>query len=213
MSETFLLDQRSLTLCEEFVSVDESVQKACDEALLAGMDALSRGATAALTFAAQAIDARNIVEIGTGNGESGLAFFSAMGSEGMLTTIDTRPDRQDRARQAFKEVGIAPRQVRLIPGNPLEILNNLRDSAYDIVFINGDKLEYVEHLAQAERLLRPRGLVIINDALWHNLVADPRDESDESVIIRETLESMRSNEAFTPLLIPLGEGLLFAVRN
>ena len=93
------------------------------------------------------------------------------------------------------------------------MLNNLRDSAYDLVFINGDKLEYVEYFAQAQRLLRPGGLIVINDALWHNKIADPSNEDDETVIIREALQSVTDTENLTTALLPVGDGLLVAVSG
>ena len=95
----------------------------------------------------------------------------------------------------------------------LDVLPKLRDNAYDGVFIDGDKLEYVEYVAQALRLLRRGGVVVLNDALWHNLTADPRNEDDETVIIREGLQSILDLEEFVPLLIPLGDGLLAAVKS
>ena len=91
------------------------------------------------------------------------------------------------------------------------MLNNLRDGAYDIVFINGDKLEYAEYLDQALRLLRPGGLVILNEVLWRNKVADPSDEEDEALIIRETLTAAIENEGLMSALLPVGEGLFVAV--
>ncbi len=89
----------------------------------------------------------------------------------------------------------------------------LRDGAYDIVFINGDKLEYVEYVASALRLLRHGGLLIVNDVLWNNHVADPEDESDESIIIREALEAVTASESYTQALLPVGNGLLVAVKD
>ena len=89
----------------------------------------------------------------------------------------------------------------------------LRDGAYDIVFVNGDKLEYVEYVAGALRLLRHGGLLIVNDALWHNLVADEADEADETIIIREALDAVTASESYTQALLPVGNGLLVAVKD
>lgn len=173
----------------------------------------SVGVCTTLTFLARMTRANAVIEIGTGTGTTGLAFFEGMSESGMLTTIDTQADLQFSAREAFKKQGIEPRRVRLISGLVLNVLNNLRAKAYDIVFINGNKLEYVEYLDQAERLLRPGGLVILNDCLWHNLVADPEDESDETLIIREALESLTNSDSFTHLMLPVGEGLAIGLKK
>ena len=68
-------------------------------------------------------------------------------------------------------------------------------------------------MASALRLLRHGGLLIINDALWRNLVADPEDESDEAIIIREALEAVSASESYTQALLPVGDGLLVAVKD
>lgn len=191
----------------------EAVREAREQAVVLQAPAISGGTAAVLTLLSRAIRANAVVEVGTGTGESGLAFFEGMGAEGVLTSIDSQAQWQLEARKAFLAQSIPTRRFRLIPGSPLDILNNLRDGAYDIVFINGDKLEFVEYLAQALRLLRHGGLVILNNALWRNEVADPANEDDETVIIREALQSVLDTEEFTSALVPLGEGILVAVRQ
>ncbi|MBI5028609.1 MAG: class I SAM-dependent methyltransferase, partial [Actinobacteria bacterium] len=116
------------------------------------------------------------------------------------------------AREVLTAEGIPSRRVRLIAGQALSVLPKLTDGAYDIVFIDGDPLEYVEYVAQAQRLLRSGGLLAVHHALWRGLVADERNDEDEPLIIREALEVVLGDEAFTPALLPLGDGLLVAVR-
>ena len=213
MSEAFLLDQRSLGYAEDYVPAPDHVRAAREDALSADVPAPSNGVTTAPTFLAKTLNAKAVVEIGTGTGATGLALFEGMSPQGVLTSIDPEVGWQLAAKQAFRDHQITSQRFRLIAGRPLEVLNNLRDTAYDLVLVNAEKLEYVEHVAQAERLLRPGGVLILNDALWHGLVADPADESDESVIIREALEAVNQSEVFTPCLLPLGEGLLVAVKH
>lgn len=207
-----VLDARSLAFAEDFIVCSDAVRAAREQAVVLQAPAVSGGTAAVLTLLARALQASAVVEVGTGTGESGLAFFEGMRAEGVLTSIDSRAQWQLEARRAFLAQSIPTRRFRLIPGNPLDILNNLRDGAYDIVFINGDKLEFVEYLAQALRLLRSGGLVILNNALWRNRIADPANEDDETVIIREALQSVLDTEEFTSALLPLGDGLLVAVR-
>lgn len=208
-----VLDARSLAFAEDFIVSSEAVREAREQAVVLQAPAISGGTAAVLTLLSRAIRANAVVEVGTGTGESGLAFFEGMGAEGVLTSIDSQAQWQLEARKAFLAQSIPTRRFRLIPGSPLDILNNLRDGAYDIVFINGDKLEFVEYLAQALRLLRHGGLVVLNNALWRNEVADPANEDDETVIIREALQSVLDTEEFTSALVPLGEGILVAVRQ
>ncbi|MDR1354940.1 MAG: class I SAM-dependent methyltransferase [Propionibacteriaceae bacterium] len=208
-----LLDTESLSLAENYACLPDALRLARENTLLGGDETLSNGACATLTFLAKALDAKAVVEIGTGTGVTGLALFAGMNPAGILTTIDSEADWQLEAREAFLAADITARRFRTIAGVVLDVLPKLSDGVYDLVFVNGDKLEYVEYVAQAVRLLRPGGVLLINDALWHNLVADPRNEDDETVIMREALQAVQELGDFTPLLIPLGSGLLAAVRG
>lgn len=212
MSDLFVLDTRSVAYAEDFVPAPDQVRAARENAVAAGAPAPSNGVTTALSFLARALDARAVVEIGTGTGATGLALFGGMNPAGILTSIDSEVDWQLDAKQAFRDHQIASQRYRLIAGNPLDVLNNLRDAAYDIVLVNSGKLEYVEYVDQALRLLRSGGILLLNDALWQGLVADPDDDSDESVIIREALDAVNASDDLTPLLLPLGHGLLAAVK-
>lgn len=206
------LDARSVGFAEDFVGPDEHLRAARESSLEMGIETLSNGAASALRFLATLTQAKAVVEVGTGTGTSGMAMFEGMAADGVITSIDTEVDRQALARETFTKAGIPNRRIRLIAGLPLDVLPKLRDGAYDMVFVNGDKLEYVEYVAQALRLLRHGGVMVLNDALWRNLVADPDNEDDETVIIREALASVTETEEFTPLMLPLGDGLLAAVK-
>ena len=198
---------------EDFVPLDDAISRSRQAAAGMGLEAPSAGTVSVLRLVARMVQAHAVVEIGTGAGATGLALFEGMDAAGVLTSIDTEPERQSAARQAFASAGLKPQRFRLISGSPLDVLPKLRDGAYDLVLVNGDKLEYVEYLAQALRLLRHGGVVVMNDALWHNLVADEGNDDDETLIIREALQSVQDTEEFTSALLPVGNGLLVAVKG
>jgi len=203
------LDAESLDLAENYTYCPEPVRRARETAITT----LGNGTCAVLTFVAAALDARMVVEIGTRAGVTGLAMFAGMSPDGVLTSIDFDTDGQNTARERFTEAHVSPNRYRLISGVALDVLPKLRDAAYDIVLISGDKLEYVEYVAQAVRLLRPGGALLMIDALLDNKVADPRNEDDEAIIIREALEVVRQDDAFTSVLVPLGNGVLAAINR
>lgn len=197
---------------EDYVPVSDAVRSARDEAIVAGQVPVSPGVVATLTTLVRAMGAKSVVEVGTQYGASGVTFLEAMGGEGIMTSIDAEADNQLVARKVFTDAGFASSRFRLIAGTPIEVLPKLRDAAYDIVFVNGDKLEYVEYVAAAARLLRPGGLLIVHDALWFNQVPDSEDESDETIIIREALEAVTASEEYTQAMLPVGNGLLLASK-
>ncbi|GAA4897119.1 O-methyltransferase [Tessaracoccus lubricantis] len=203
----------SWTFAEDYVSPSDAVAQARDEATVSGMTPVTTGEAAALKVLTKAIGAKHVVEIGTLMGATGLTFLEAMERDGILTSIDVEADNQIPAREFFQKAGFPTSRFRLIAGSPIEVMPKLRDGAYDIVYVAGDKLEYVEYVAGALRLLRHGGLLIVRDVLWHNKVADESDESDEAIIIREALEAVNQSESYTQALLPVGNGLLVAVKD
>lgn len=168
---------------------------------------------ATLRFLAAAIGARAVVEIGTGCGVSGLWLLRGMLPDGVLTSVDVEPEHQRLARQAFADAGFAANRYRLISGRALDVLPRLTDAGYDLVCCDADKQEYPEYLSAALRLLRPGGIVAFDNALWGGKVADPACQDEDTTAIREVCERLRSDEQLVPLLLPVGDGLLAAVKR
>lgn len=174
---------------------------------------IGQGGGATLRFLAALISAKNVVEIGTGCGVSGVWLMRGMRSDGVLTSVDVEAEHQRLARTAFAAAGFPPQRVRLIPGAALDVLPRLTDGHYDLVFCDGDKHEYTHYLEQALRLLRPGGLVVFDNALWHDRVADPSVRDAATVAVRDMLATVRDDERLMPLLLPVGDGLLVAQKR
>jgi predicted O-methyltransferase YrrM len=197
---------------ELFVDEEPAATEARQAARAFGATPVSRGTARTLTVLAKAINARAVVEIGSGAGVSGLALFAGMQPDGVLTSVDIEAEHQNAARQAFKPVGIPTQRYRLIAGAALSVLPKLSDGAYDLVLVDADKVEYPEYVEQARRLLRHGGLLLIDNALWHNRTADRSNSEDETEAIRRTLEQVRESEDLLSTLLPTGDGLLVAVK-
>jgi predicted O-methyltransferase YrrM len=160
-----------------------------------------------LRFIAAATGARSVVEIGTGCGTSGIWLLRGMRPGAVLTSVDVEPEHQRLARAAFLAAGFPASRYRLIGGLALEVLPRLADGAYDMVFCDADPQEDSDYLAAALRLLRPGGIVAIDDALGSE--HGPAD----SAVTSELREQVRSDERLVPLLLPIGNGLLTAVKR
>lgn len=175
---------------------DEPLRAARASALdLGGTDPVPPETGAVLRFLATATGARAAVEIGTGCGSSGIWLLRGMRPGGTLTSVDTEPEYQRMARQAFSQAGFASGQSRLILGQARAVLPRLSDEAYDIVFADADPADYPEYLTAALRLLRPGGI-----AAFHGLAADLPG-------------MMLADERLIPMLLPTGRGLLAAVKR
>ena len=126
-----------------------------------------------------------------------------------LTSVDTEPEYQRVARKAFGAAGFAQNQCRLILGRALDVLPRLSDGAYDMVFCDADPRDYQDYLSAALRLLRTGGVVAFNNALLAGSSGD--DEGD--VPAYDLASQIRADERLVPVLLPLGEGLLAAVKR
>ncbi len=178
-----------------------------------GCRPIGRGGGAALCFLAATVGARAVVEIGTGVGVSGLWLLRGMVADGVLTSIDVDPEHQRRARAAFTAAKYAPGRSRLINGTGLDVLPRLTDGGYDLVFVDAVPAEYPRYLDEAVRLLRPGGVVALDDALGDGRVADPGTEDPDTVALREVVHRVRADDRLVPILLPLGAGLLAAVKT
>ena len=135
-----------------------------------------------------------------------------MRGDGVLTTVDIEAEHQRLARQSFTEAGIATQRARTISGAALDVLPRLTDGHYDLVFCDGDKAEYDAYLTEALRLLRPGGVVVFDNALWHDRVADPSQRDDDTVTIRELGKRIAEDDDLVSVLLPVGDGLLAAKK-
>jgi predicted O-methyltransferase YrrM len=205
--------QSSWSYAEEFLGEDSVLTDARARAAELGCVPVQPGAGAALRLLAAALDARAVVEIGTGTGVSGVWLLRGMRADGVLTTVDIEPEHQRAAKEAFAEEGIAANRTRVISGRALEVLPRLTDGAYDLVLCDGDKKEYAEYLEEALRLLRPGGVVAFDNALWHDRVADPAQRDETTIAIRELGKQVRADDRLVACLLPVGDGLLCAVKR
>jgi len=133
-----------------------------------------------------------------------------MQPDGVLTSVDLEAEHQRLARETFRSADHAPQRFRLIAGAGLDVMPRLTDAGYDLVFLDGDKVEYGEYLEQAVRLVRPGGLIVFDNALWHDRVADPAQRDPETTAIREVVQQVSTDDRLRSVLVPLGDGLLVA---
>ena len=204
---------QSWVYCEEFLQEDDIVLRARERAAQLGCTPVLPGSGAALSVLAAAVAARAVVEIGTGAGVGSLYLLRGMPADGVLTTIDLEVEHQRAAKEAFVEEGVKPTRTRTISGRALEVVPRLTDGGYDLVFVDADKENYPGYVEQAVRLLRPGGVLAVDNALWHDRVADPARRDETTTTIREVGRIVRADDRLLPALLPTGDGLLVAVKR
>ncbi|MFF2850849.1 O-methyltransferase [Streptomyces sp. NPDC058001] len=205
--------QTSWAFADAFVAEDEALRWARDRAREAGLRPVSPSTGATLRMLAATAGAKAVAEIGTGTGVSGMHLLHGMRADGVLTTVDPEPERQQFARQAFRTAGFASNRARFIPGRALDVLPRLADSGYDLVFCDGDRMECLDYLAESLRLLRPGGLVCFEGVFADGRTVDAGPQPMEVLRLRELVRAVRENAELLPSLLPVGDGLLCAVKR
>ena len=199
---------------DDFLPEDEALIGARRNAAeVGGAAPVSPLTGATIRFVAAAVGARAVVEIGTGYGTSGICLLRGMRPGAVLTSVDLEPEHHAMAKAVFAAAGFGSNRYRLITGRALEVLPRLADGAYDLVFCDADKREYPEYLAAALRLLRSGGIVAFDNALWADQGQNVAHRDPDTTTMDELLEQVGTAADLVPLLLPIGCGLLTAVKR
>lgn len=162
------------------------------------------------------VGARTILEIGTFTGYSALVMALALPADGRLVACDVSEEWTSVGRRYWAEAGVADRiNLRLAPA--VQTLDGLLEEGagerFDIVFIDADKESYAAYYEGALRLLRPGGLVLIDNTLWGGAVVDRERNDPDTVAIRAFNAALYSDERIDLSLIPIGDGLTVARKR
>lgn len=160
--------------------------------------------------------ARKVIEVGTFTGYSTLAVASALPADGLLIACDVSDEWTSMGRRYWAEAGVDDRiDLRLAPA--LETLTTLIEvgqvGSFDMAFIDADKENYQSYYECCLQLLRPGGLIMIDNVLWGGSVADPAKNSPETEAIRALNEAVYRDERVEISLLPLGDGLTLARKR
>lgn len=203
----------SLSYAEDFITPHPVIEQAQRRGEQLGASPVGTGAGAALRLLAAAVSARHVVEVGTGAGSSGLWLLQGMPRDGILTSIDSEPEHQRAAKEAYASAGIPAQRTRVILGEAAAVLSRLTDGAYDMVVVDADKASYPAYINEAVRLLRTGGLLAVDNMLWHDKVADPAARDETTTLLRDLGKKLRDDDRLLPALLPVGDGLFVAVRR
>ena len=203
----------SWSYAEDFLPESETIAIARQRGRELGSVPISPGAGATLRMLAGASGARSVLEIGTGTGVSSLWTLAGMPADGVLTTIDVDPKLHAVAKEILTRAGISLTRVRMITGRALQVLTRLSRGAYDMAVVDGDPGETQAYVELLNPALRPGGLLVIVHAMCNDSVAGPARREPDTVAMREVLRHIQESEEWTANLLPVGDGLLVAIKN
>ena len=197
-------------LVGHYAAEDEPLRAARVRSELADIPAVQPDTGATLRFFARLLQARHVVEVGSGGGYSGLWLLAGMAPRGVLTTIELDAGNQALAQRAYTD-GAAGDRVRSMRGPALEVLPRLADGNYDLVFLDADKTEYPAYLEHGKRLLRPAGVLLADNVIWSGRVADVTVTDSRTQALRRFLQLVDEDPELLSVTLPVGDGLLAAI--
>jgi caffeoyl-CoA O-methyltransferase len=160
--------------------------------------------------------ARKVLEIGTFTGYSALTMALALPPNGRIVACDISREWTTIASRYWAEAGVAARiDLRLAPA--LETTTALLDAGealtFDFAFIDADKERYADYYEAALQLLRPGGLIAIDNTLWNGRVANPAAQDGDTLAIRAFNERLKDDLRIDLSLVPIGDGLTLARKR
>ena len=157
--------------------------------------------------------ARRAIEVGVFTGYSSLAVMLAMPGDGRLLALDVSEEYTAVARRHWQAAGVADR-IELVIAPAAETLDArlARGEAgqYDFAFIDADKTSYLAYYERLLKLLRPGGLIVVDNTLWSGRVADPKERDADTRALRAFNDALHRDPRVDLALLPVGDGLTLA---
>lgn len=162
------------------------------------------------------ISAKRIIEVGTFTGYSALCLAKAMGAQGKLICCDINSDWTTMAQRYWEQAGVQ-RQIDLRIAPASETLQQLiqqgQSGQFDMAFIDADKENYDRYYEQCLQLIRPEGLILLDNVLWSGRVAEPTFQDADTVAIRQLNQKLKQDERVDISLLPMADGITIARKR
>lgn len=220
MSKFLTLTEPLLAYVEGLAPAEHPAQARC-RAETAAMGPVSgmqigRDQGALMQMLVKLTGAKRCVEVGVFTGYSALSVALALPAGGEIDACDVSEEFTAKARTYWAEAGVAEKiHLHLAPAtDTLEgFLKEGRAGRYDFAFIDADKQNYAAYYALCLELLRPGGLIAIDNALWSGKVADPEATDDSTNAIRDLNREIAADPRVDAAMLTVGDGLMLARKK
>ena len=149
---------------------------------------------------------KKVLEIGTFTGLSALSIALALPDDGKLVALDKDEGTNKIALDFFKKAN-QDNKIQTIVKPALDSLDELKNSKFDMVFIDADKMNYKEYYERSLSLLNKGGLIIVDNVLWHGEVADEDNLDKYTINIRDFNTYVANDKRVEQIIVPLGDGM------
>ena len=164
----------------------------------------------------QLLGAKKTLEVGVFTGYSSLSVALALPPDGKIIACDVSEEYTAIARRYWQKAGVADKiDLRIAPA--LETLDRLladgQAETFDFAFIDADKVNYEGYYERSLQLVRPGGLIAIDNVLWGGKVADSQFQNSSTLAIRALNQKLHHDERITLSLVPIADGLTLALKR
>ena len=168
-----------------------------------------------LALLAKILEARHTLEIGTFTGYSALSVALALPEGGRIVALDVSREYTERARRYWKEADMERRiDVRLGPAmESLDRMIATHEGPFDMTFVDADKSNYDGYYERALQLLRPGGMVVLDNMLWSGAVADPAIKDADTTALRALNAKIQADERVDMALATIADGVMLARKR
>ena len=160
-----------------------------------------------LSMISHMIQPHRILELGTFTGYSALCLAEGLAEGGRLTTIEHNDELEEMIR---RNLALSPlgEKIELRIGDCKQVIRDLKDEVYDLVFIDADKREYCAYLDLVYPLVRKGGFILSDNTLWDGHVVDPAyDKEKQTLGLRAFNDRLKEDDRFEQVILPLRDGL------
>jgi predicted O-methyltransferase YrrM len=164
----------------------------------------------------QLMGAKTALEVGVFTGYSALRVALALPPEGRLVACDVNPDYTAIAQRYWEQAGVAHKiDLRLGPATETlaQLIAEGAQNRFDFAFIDADKSNYPTYYEQALQLVRPGGLIAIDNVLWSGRVADPTVTDNRTQTLRRFNTALAADSRIVLSLVPIADGLTLALKR
>lgn len=193
---------------------DEFLRRLKDDARAAGIPAIwiAPEQAAFMQILLRLGRARDVVEVGTLAGYSAICMARAIPPGGRVQTIEVSQKHADFAKSAIAKSDVADR-IEVHCGAGAEILPTFADKSADAAFLDADKSNYALYLRECLRIVRPGGLIMVDNAFAFGKLFDENPADREVPAVRAFNEHMSTVEQLHSIIVPIGDGLWVGVKR
>ena len=158
----------------------------------------------------KSISAKKILEVGMFTGYSAAAMARALPDDGEIHTCEYMDEHIQTAKKFFNKSKYK-KMIKIHHGPAINSLENFKINSFDFAFIDADKINYLNYYLRCIHLIKPNGIIVLDNMLWSGNVINPKDEDSKK--LREVGDYIKKDKRVHNILLPIRDGLMICIKK